>query len=466
MSDSAPDSVCLAYVHDVEVAYSFHDSLVNLLMFDAANHNRVVRGGYIAVRCAQSGDLVEARNTAAEGFLARDAEWLFIVDTDMGFAPDALERLLIAADAKERPIMGGLCFAQREINQDGMSGYRTVPRFTILDWVKTDDGPRFMGRANYPVNTVVPCAGTGSACILVHRSVFERIRDDVGPTWYNRIKGTDGKLLGEDVSFCVRAGALEIPVHVHTGVKTSHLKHVWLQEADFWERAIMPPATQPVAVIVPVMQRPANAAPFMTSLRASTGLATVYAVCDRDDQDTQRAWKEAGATILEVDEARQLDRPGTFAEKANAGYACSDEPWLFLVGDDVKFYPGWLDHAQSIAGTEYHVIGTNDLANPRVVSGEHATHMLVRRSYVDEVGASWDGPGVVAHQGYRHWYVDDEIVCAAKQRHVWATALGAIVEHRHPHWGTAESDAVYELGQSHAGDDRVRFQRRYQKYHG
>ena len=35
---------------------------------------------------------------------------------------------------------------------------------------------------------------------------------------------------GEDLSFCMRANALEIPVHVHTGVKTTHLKHLWLDE--------------------------------------------------------------------------------------------------------------------------------------------------------------------------------------------------------------------------------------------
>jgi hypothetical protein len=27
-----------------------------------------------------------------------------------------------------------------------------------------------------------------------------------------------------------RATALEIPVHVHTGVRTTHLKHLWLDE--------------------------------------------------------------------------------------------------------------------------------------------------------------------------------------------------------------------------------------------
>ena len=32
----------------------------------------------------------------------------------MGFAPDTINRLLEAADPVERPVVGGLCFTQRE----------------------------------------------------------------------------------------------------------------------------------------------------------------------------------------------------------------------------------------------------------------------------------------------------------------------------------------------------------------
>jgi hypothetical protein len=448
-----PAAVTLAYVHDVEVAHSFMDSLVNLLMFDAANEQRVIRGGYIAMRYG-TGGIIDARNKTAQRFLDRPSEWLFIVDTDMGFEPDTLERLLAVADPVERPVVGGLCFAQKETGRDGMSGFRCAPRVTILDWVQTANGEQFAGRASYPINAVVRCAGTGSACILIHRSVIEGIAGKYGDGhWYDRITSPDGEQYGEDVSFCIRAGAAGFPVHVHTGVKTTHLKHLWLSEVDFWRALDVPPATQPTAVIVPVMGRPQNAAPFMASLRASTGLATVYAVAYASDTETIDAWSAVGAQVF----AKHAE---TFAQKVNDGYLYTEEPWLFLVGDDVRFHPGWLDHAQHAAGDTFDVIGTNDLGNPRVTSGDHATHLLIRRSYVDEHGASWDGPKVVCHEGYRHWFVDDEIVTAAKQRSVWAMALGSVVEHLHPAWGKAETDAVYELGQSHADTDRKLFEKR------
>jgi hypothetical protein len=461
-SEIDPGSVTVAYLHPNDVAHSWHESLVHLVAHDLNHEARVIRGGWLAMKCG-AGGLDRGRNLAIARFLTeRNSEWLFWIDSDMGFAPDTIDRLLAVADPVERPVVGGLCFAQKETAADGMGGFHTVPRPTLFDWVTTPDKQGFQGRTNYPVNAVVQVGGTGSACILIHRSVFEKIAEQVGPEWYTRIPNqTTGDLIGEDLSFCLRVQAAGFPVFVHTGVRTTHQKTLWLAEADYWRWAIAPPATEQTAVVVPVMRRPQNAKPFMESVRASTGLAVVIAVADRSDPETGEAWERAGAVVVPFDDDGQS--PGTFAEKVNAAHRFLEPevwPWLFLVGDDVKFHPGWLDHAQAVAGTTHHVVGTNDLGNPTVLAGEHATHLLVRRSYIDEVGAGWDGPGVVAHEGYRHWFVDNEIVTAARQRRVWAMALGSRVEHLHPLWGKGEHDDVYALGTSHATEDRELFIKR------
>lgn len=208
-----------------------------------------------------------------------------------------------------------------------------------------------------------------------------------------------------------------------------------------------------VAVIVPVVGRPQNAARFMESFVASEAHANVWAVAHRADQASIAAWSNAGALVLE-------QNGHTFAEKVNYGYRNTVEPWLFLVGDDVKFHPRWLTNALIVGSSRYDVIGTNDLGTLRVQTGEHATHMLIRRDYVDRYGASWDGPGVVCHEGYHHWYVDDEIVTVAKQRLAWVSAESSVVEHLHPLFGKGEHDAIYELGQSQADADRATFEDR------
>ena len=458
-----PDSVTVGLIHSEEVAYSWHHSLIQMIGYDLGHHQRIIRGGWQAVNHATD-QLGRSRNQLVREFLDDpNKQWLWWIDTDMGFAPDTVDRLMAVADPEKAPMVGALCFAYPGIANDDMGGGRRMPRPTLYDWVDQGETRGFASRLNYPVSSVVRVDGTGSACVLIHRSVFEKIREKWGEVWYDYAPAATvtGKFIGEDLSFCMRVGALGLPILIHTGVRTTHLKHVWVSETDFWQQTQVAPATEEVAVLVPVMKRPGNAAPFMRSLRASTGLAKVYAIADHDDLATIAAWRKAGATVLPHDFG---GRPGTFAQKVNAGFRASAEPWVLIVGDDVTFHPGWLDQAMAVKVNATMVVGTNDLGNPRVTSGKHATHLLLRRAYVNLRGASWDGPGVLAHEGYRHWYVDDEIVTTAKQRGVWAMALGSIIEHQHPAWGKAEMDDTYRLGMKSAEVDQRLFKKRCAQY--
>jgi hypothetical protein len=330
----ANPKVTVSYVHPNEVSASFHECLIAMLMWDAGHHGFLLHDhGKLAVRCGTNG-LIEARNQVVEAFLKSDSEWLFWIDADMGFKPDSLDGLMMVAHPEARPIIGGLCFASKEYSTDGMAGHRAVPKPTIYQRAVLDGKLRHVAADWYPVNRLLRCDATGAAFVLIHRRVLERMKTEHG-TWYDRLHSEAGTLLGEDISFCVRAEELGVPVHVHTGIRTTHHKPQWVQEADFWKAYQPPPATEQVAVIVPVMKRPQSAEPFMKSLRASTGLATVYAVCDPEDSETYTAWLTAGAEVL------VSDRGSSFAQKANCGYEKTSEPWLLLVGDDVKFHPGW-----------------------------------------------------------------------------------------------------------------------------
>jgi hypothetical protein len=466
MSETGDGLVQVAYLHSDEVSYSWHDSMRRLYDHDRA-HNQILAPKPLNIR-ASAGQLVPSRNYAVQLFLDKlEHEWMFFVDTDMGFEGDIIDRLLAVADPATHPVVGALCFALNFQRYDGMGGMRVqiVPTLYRIGKEVNTGHESFSYYGDYPPDNVTPVAATGAAALLMHRSALEKVRAEYGDNWFDQVQAPGG-LVGEDFSFCLRLRSIGIPIEVHTGVQTTHHKQVWLGEDDYLRglgavgddpvamaAEYTPPATDPVAVLVPVLGRPDNAAPFMASLRASTGLATVYAICDGDDTDTADAWRAAGAKVL-VDPGN----PRTYARKVNLGYRETEEPWLFVTGDDVRFHPGWYDRAQYVAAlAQAAVVGTNDLGNPRVMSGEHATHMLISRAYVDEFGASWDGPGVVAHEGYGHWYVDDELVTVAKDRGQWAAALDSIVEHLHPLWGKADDDDTYRLGQSHAAADRERF---------
>ena len=274
--DDPSTAVAAAFIHDGGgVTYSFFHSWDSLVSFDLVHEVRLPRGGRFSIRAGTDG-LADARNTAVKGFLAESkAHWLWWVDTDMGFPPETVELLLQAADPVERPIVGALCFANRDAAEDGMGGRVTVSAPVILDWKHIDDEAGFDTRWNYPQNTVTRCDGVGSACVLIHRSVFERIAAEYGPNWYSRARNpTTGQMISEDLSFCARVMALEIPVHVHTGVKTTHQKDIWLSEDVYWaQRVLNAPATSgdgspipaaaptwtvPRFAIVPTHNRPAR----------------------------------------------------------------------------------------------------------------------------------------------------------------------------------------------------------------
>jgi hypothetical protein len=191
------------------------------------------------------------------------------------------------------------------------------------------------------------------------------------------------------------------------------------------------------AVLVPMLGRAHRVTPLLDSIRATADVRVVF-VCSPNDQKVHDAIDQEGAERIDVDGPR----PGDYARKINASYRHTTEPLLFLGADDLLFHPGWYEAAIAMLAEGVGVVGTNDLGSPRVQRGEHSTHSLVTRTYVDEFGTI-DQPGQVLHEGYPHEFVDDELVATAKHRGAWAFAADSHVEHMHPSWGKAPMDPLY-----------------------
>jgi len=236
--------VQLAYLHSGKVGHNFHESMMRMVAFDAANEQRVVSTEGPFSIMTGTVDVPGNRNFGTAKFLDEtDHEWLMWIDTDMGFMPDSVEALIDAADPDQRPIVGGLCFSVRAVAYDGFGGARTGIRPTLFMFAKNDEGQA--GFKNWPYYTpgeVLQVAGTGAAFLLIHRSALETMREKFGDDWWTMSRYENGSHLSEDLSFCARAGQLSIPVFVHTGVKTTHHKQIWAGEMDYVmpERADVP----------------------------------------------------------------------------------------------------------------------------------------------------------------------------------------------------------------------------------
>lgn len=201
----------------------------DLCLHDAMTSQRIIRPGGKELRhLTGTGGIVTARNKVAASFLDdTDGEWLWFVDSDMGFAPDTVDRLVASADPVSRRVVGGLCFAQKDAGTGEHRAQRYVITPTIYRWVERDDDVGFLPVEVYERDSLQRVGATGCACILIHRGVLHKIREQHGPVWFDPIthpgKGKS-RTFSEDLSFCVRAAAAGEDLYVDTSVKTCHEK--------------------------------------------------------------------------------------------------------------------------------------------------------------------------------------------------------------------------------------------------
>jgi len=223
---------------------AFGTSLMDLMMWDATHHGRVMHTtGHIALDTGAAG-IAKGRNTIAHQMLTvGDAEWLWFVDADMGFNPDTVDRLIESAHPEKRPIMGGLAFASKADGK-GLAGlqarrYRCQP--TLYTLYEDENQIGFVPRFEYERDTVIQVDATGAACLLIHRRALEKMTDAYGFGLFDHLMlpkgdaGAGGRTeFFEDMSFCLRAQACDIPIHVDTSVKTTHDKGgVFLDEETY-----------------------------------------------------------------------------------------------------------------------------------------------------------------------------------------------------------------------------------------
>lgn len=208
------NSVSLGFIHSGSVRVEFMISVMNVINHPAiGNFSNSSAGPLIAL----------ARNNLAARFLDRGKEdWLWCLDTDIVFAPDTIDRLLAAADPVERPIVSALYYTIWD-------GHRVA---TIYQ-----DSPAGEGLFNAPRefddNKLTEVGGTGAGCLLIHRSVLEKLLElnDGDECWFREMV-INRRVVGEDLSFAIRARQAGFPVHIHTGIKVGHVKSIMFGEVS------------------------------------------------------------------------------------------------------------------------------------------------------------------------------------------------------------------------------------------
>jgi hypothetical protein len=143
-------------------------------------------------------------------------DWLFMTDTDHTFVPDTLYRLLTLMQRYQTPVLSGIY------------RHKALPHHPML-WMWHDAQGGFVPLVEVDKTAhLIKVDACGAGCLLVHRSVFERIsRELEEPPFEHR--GS----YGEDFSFFVRCRELGIPVYATPHVEAVHLMLHGVTEEDY-----------------------------------------------------------------------------------------------------------------------------------------------------------------------------------------------------------------------------------------
>lgn len=200
-----------------------HSVLVGVLHVDTTTiawalglRNLIIPAGGILPLAGMPFD--HARNVAAMRALESGVDWLFFLDSDVIPPRDAILRLA----SHGLPIVSGVyCRRSPPVGVPVMMK-------PIGQWVTT-----------YPPNSLIEVDVVGAGCLLIHRSVLEKLPPQrPGYHWFDwrvnmhGVPGIEqiGETLSEDFTFCRHAQRNGYKVMVDTGVQC---RHVGLAQATY-----------------------------------------------------------------------------------------------------------------------------------------------------------------------------------------------------------------------------------------
>lgn len=237
-----PGTVIPSFVDGGTWAACFGLSWTALTLHDAGTRNRFIReNGMYLRKVAGTMGVAAARSEISAAFLNTDAEWLFMIDTDMGFDPDTVDRMVESATANDVQVLGALCFAQKQdtdLAPAPFYGNRFRIQPTLYQYVEVaETGEKgFRSITKYRRNRFQVVDGTGAACLLIHRDALAQLDSDPFRPLTVRGAGGNGtdRTFSEDLSFCARLANADIRIGVDTSIQTTHYKGgIFLDETAY-----------------------------------------------------------------------------------------------------------------------------------------------------------------------------------------------------------------------------------------
>ena len=149
-----------------------------------------------------------AMEAIANDFLASDADSLLIIDDDMVFGPQEVNRIRMNPDNAPYDVVQGLCPSRQ-------------PPHAPIVLLDAGDGERYAPLMNVGLETgTVECGMVGLGFTIMRRETLQRVRDSLEPDMMMFAWGPEGR--GEDCTFCRKVKALGGRIAVDTSVCIGH----------------------------------------------------------------------------------------------------------------------------------------------------------------------------------------------------------------------------------------------------
>lgn len=201
------------FLHSVVMAWDF---LIQRMVVEHDDENTPAPN-YHFMR-GLSCEPAESANQIAATFLG---DWVLMLDTDHVFGADSFYEMVTTFEENKLDILVG--FTQKRAYPYHPVIYKTVfDAFTDFETIFPNPIER---------QTLIPIDSSGAACLMVRRTVFEKIKETKERPFDRRAKGNGTmESFGEDTSFFWRAKLLGFEAYCAPWIKFHHLAKIIVEE--------------------------------------------------------------------------------------------------------------------------------------------------------------------------------------------------------------------------------------------
>jgi len=218
MSHKENETITVAWVDNGFVNGKFTDGLIKTI-FESKKY-----GINIINNIREYGPLIaEQRQKVINTWINKlDTDWILWVDSDVVINSKSLKLIWDIADKDKFPVVSGLYFVSFEYET---SMFKIVP--AAFNKNNTNDLHKEIEKSLLGDGKIFKVDKVGFGFLIMHRSVIEKMYSvmDNKLSLFSAIAYKDNeKNMGEDLAFCSILEKAKIPLYLHSGALSEHLK--------------------------------------------------------------------------------------------------------------------------------------------------------------------------------------------------------------------------------------------------